>query len=335
MTRRAFLNAARWPGVSTAAPCKPRRPVMHRRLSVEPLEDRRVLSASSFLTALYQDVLKRAPDPDGLAYFTNLLATSNLPSTVVADIWESAEHRGIEVDSYYQTFFNRAADPAGRQFWVTAMSAGVTEETVMAAFLNSAEFQQLNPSPTQFVTALYKDVLGRPPDGPGESYWTTALTNNTAAPADIVGGFINSTERHVNLVNSYYTTYLQRVSDASGQASWVQQLDQGLVTDGSAAQFFLSSQEFLSDNFLLPHVAGPGQVVVTIVGTGHVTDSTSQINTLIGQNVATYSPTDSPYLYAGSTPVTWSLFPSYSNVATLAITPSEFAQGLNITATFP
>jgi hypothetical protein len=329
---RAFLNAARWPGVSTVAPCKARRPVMHRRLSVEPLEDRRVLSASSFVPALYQDVLGRAPDPSGRRFYTNLLATSTPPSTVVADIWESAEHRGIEVDSYYQTLFNRAADPTGRQFWVTSMLAGVTEETVMASFLNSPEFQQLNSLPTQFVTALYNDVLGRPPDGPGESYWTTALTNNTAAPADIIGDFINSTERHVNLVDSYYAIFLQRASDASGQASWVQQLDQGLVTDGSAAQFFLTSQEFISDNPLPPLVAGPGQVVVTVVGNGYVTDSTGQIDTRIGQNVATYGANDFPILQASSSSVTWS-DPAFSG-QNPALSPSDFANGLNVTAFF-
>jgi hypothetical protein len=230
---------------------------------------------------------------------------------------------------------NRAADSAGRQAWVNNMLAGMTEETVMADFLNSPEFQLLNPSPTQFATALYQDVLGRDPDPAGLSGFVTELTNDTAAPADIVVDFINSKECHVNLVDSYYATFLQRVADASGEAYWVQQLDQGLATDGSAAQKFLSSAEFIGDNFLIPRIAGPGQVVVTIIGSGRVTDSTSQINTHLAQNVATYSPTDAPYLYSATTPVAWSLFPKYSNIGTVAIIPSEFAQGLNVTATFP
>jgi hypothetical protein len=79
MTMRAFLNAARWLGIATAAHSKPRHPITRRRLSVEPLEERRVLSTSSFASALYQDVLGRAGDSSGLDYYTNLLATSTPP----------------------------------------------------------------------------------------------------------------------------------------------------------------------------------------------------------------------------------------------------------------
>ena len=142
MTMRAFLNAARDRDIAApAAPFKPRHPVTRRRLAIESLEDRRVLAASSFINALYQDVLNRAPDSAGLAYFTNLLADGVQPSAIVADIWNSAEHRTIEVDSFYQAFLNRAPDAAGLQFWVSSMLNGMTEETVMADILGSAEFQ--------------------------------------------------------------------------------------------------------------------------------------------------------------------------------------------------
>ena len=108
------------------------------------------------------------------------------------------------------------------------------------------------------------------------------------------------------------------------------------------AQSFLSSQEFLNDNFVLVPVAGPDQIVVTIVGNGSVTDNTGQINTLLGQNVATYAATYLPMLQASSTAVTWSLVPtsdpsaatSASLVSSMAITPSQFAQGMNVIATF-
>jgi hypothetical protein len=332
MTMRAFLNAVRWPGASTGPPSQPRRPVRYRGLSVEPLEDRRVLSAGSFVAALYQDVLGRAPDASGRNFYTNLLATSTPPSAVVAVFWESAEHRGIEVDSYYQTFFNRAADPAGRQAWIDNMLAGVAEETVMADFLNSPEFQQLNPSPTQFVSGLYQDVLGRAPDPSGLATWVTELTGNTAAPADIVGVFVDSTERHLNLVDSYYATFLQRAPDTAGQTAWVQQLDQGLATDASAAENFQTSQEFIDDNPLPPFVAGPGQVVVTVVGNGFVTDSTGQIDTRTGQNVAIYGANDFPILQASSPSVTWS-DPALSGQNPV-LSASDYANGLDVTAFF-
>ncbi len=184
--------------------------------------------ASNFVTGLYQDILKRAPDPDGLAYYTNLLATGTPLSTVVSYFWESAEHRGIEVDDYYQTCLGRAADPGGRQFWVQELLAGVAEETVITKFFISEEFIHVYPLP--------------------------------------------------------------------------------------------------------PPVAGPNQVVVTVVGDGYVTDTTGQIDTRIDHNVATYGSNDFPFLHASSPLVTWS-DPSFFTQDP-PLTPNDFANGLNITAFF-
>jgi hypothetical protein len=55
---------------------------------------------SGLLNPLYQDVLHRAPDPDGVTNLTNLVAAGSLPDAIVGDIWGSAEHRYIEVDNY-------------------------------------------------------------------------------------------------------------------------------------------------------------------------------------------------------------------------------------------
>ncbi len=334
MRLRALLNAARWLGVSTPAPCKPRRPAAHRRLFIEVVEERRVLSAGALINALYQDVLNRAPDPAGMALYANLLATGTTAATIVTDIWNSSEHREIEVDSYYQKFFNRPADVAGQQSWVNDMLGGLSEETLMADFLSSAEFQADNPTPSQFVTALYEHVLGRAPDTAGLSAWVTDLTNNTATSSQVVTEFVNSNERHVDLVNSYYNVFLQREPDPGGQAYWVQQLDAGAIVQGTVAQDFLNSTEFTNDFFLPDVKAGPGQIVVTIVGTGSVTDSTGQINTLNGENVATYTLGQNPELTASTSSVTWSLYPNVHGTASVVIPYSEFQNGLNITATF-
>jgi len=346
MRMRIISIAARWFDKSTA-------PSRHktssrsagRRLSLESLEDRRVLSAtplapsqlsspSALLIPLYQDILHRAIDAGGLTAYSNLMAGGALPATIAADLWVSPEHYGLEIDSYYQTFLNRPADASGRQAWVNFMLSGASEELVMADILNSPEFHQINSTPTQFITALYQEVLGRAPDASGLSTYVSQMTTGNVASSDIVWSFIMSTERHMNLVSSYYTSFLNRPADAAGLQYWVGQLDQGLVSDGSAAQAFLSSGEFLSASFLIPQVAEPGQIVVTIVGGGYVGDSTNQINTLIGHNLGVYSPNASITISASSPNVTWSLYPSYTNVQTLSIDPSQFANGLNLTATF-
>jgi hypothetical protein len=275
---RSFLNnAARWLGVSIAVPRKSSQRVVHRTVSLESLEDRALLSATpmlspdsvsigqtaeaallttpvaplaaaptGFINAVYQNVLMRAPDQAGLTFYSRLLSSGAAPSSIVASIWQSAEHRGIEVDGFYQTFFHRAADLMGRQAWINLMLRGTSEETVMADFLDSPEYQQLNALSQPFVTALYQDVLGRAPDAAGLSTFVTVLQSHTVTPANVVQSFLNSHERHLDVVNTFYTNFLQRAPDVAGQAGWVQQLDQALATEQFVAEAFLSSQEYIN-----------------------------------------------------------------------------------------
>lgn len=79
-------------------------------------------------------------------------------------------------------------------------------------------------------------------------------------------------------------------------------------------------------------VARPGEVVVTVVGNGFVTDSSGQIDTRVGRNVAKYGSNDFPFLSASSPFVEWSDPSFYTPHPPL--TPSDFANGLNITASF-
>jgi hypothetical protein len=268
MTMQNFLNRARrWLGLSASMPPgrKARRPVMRRRALVEPLEERRVLT-TNFVTALYQDVLNRAPDSGGQAYYQNLLATGTTPLAVATMFWNSPEHRGIEVDSYYQTFLKRAPDSAGRQLWIHNMVVnGMTEETVMAGFLTSNEFLQDNPPMTPYVDALYEEVLGRAADPTGVSSWLVVLESRpgtTPGPLSAVdeayvlgaqravaaGSFVRSIERETAVVDSFYNDYLQRLPDTAGQQNWVAQLTAASVSDQTVAETFLSSQEFINNH---------------------------------------------------------------------------------------
>jgi hypothetical protein len=206
-----------------------------------------VTTTNSFVAALYKDVLKRDPDTDGLNFYTGLLAKGALPSAIVADVWQSAEHRGIEVDSYYQTLLHRTFDPAGRQVWVNRMLAGMSEEAVMAGFLGSSEYQQFKLSSKSFVDALYQDVLSRPAEAQGESNWMTSLTHSTYTRLQVFEGFINSRELHLKLIDSFFSDFLNGAPDTAG-LMWVDKLDHGLVNQQFVAEAILSSQEFINDN---------------------------------------------------------------------------------------
>lgn len=76
----------------------------------------------------------------------------------------------------------------------------------------------------------------------------------------------------------------------------------------------------------------PGQVIIRIVGSGFVTDSTGQIDTRVGRNSAIYALNTFPFLHASSPFVEWS-DPSFFTQDP-PLTDNDFANGLILTATF-
>jgi len=205
-------------------------------------------TGTKFVTTIYVDLLSRQPDNTGLTIYTNMLMNGTPPATVVNSIWQSAEHRGIEVNGYYQTFLHRAADTAGQQIWVNAMLNGMSEASVMAAFLNSGEYLHNNMVPTNFVRGLYRDLLGRTADVQGLTVWVNALNAQTVTPLQAAQAFINSHERHVKLVDSNYTKFLGRSADAAGELALSNALDSGALNEQTLAVAFLTSTEFLNSH---------------------------------------------------------------------------------------
>src|SRR5262249_35112503 len=63
-------------------------------LAIEPLEDRLALDATSFVTALYRDVLHRTPEAQGLSFWVQRIQSGTSNLQVATNFWESAEHRG-------------------------------------------------------------------------------------------------------------------------------------------------------------------------------------------------------------------------------------------------
>jgi hypothetical protein len=162
---------------------------------------------------------------------------------VVQAFWNSAEHRGLEVDTFYSSILQRSADAAGRAFWASQLQQGVSEDALAIQFLESPEF--LERGDQFFVDFLYQSVLGRTFDASGEAFWLSALANHQINHDQVVRSFLYSPESLTRLVDGYYSVYLNRGVDASGEAFWVGRLAAGLPFAG-IGQLFLASDEFFA-----------------------------------------------------------------------------------------
>jgi cyclophilin family peptidyl-prolyl cis-trans isomerase len=175
-------------------------------------------SNQSFVTQLYQDLLGRAPDSQGLNSFTTALNQNTLTRTqVVHAMLTSDEGRRHEIQDLYQTYLNRAADSVGLNLSLSFMNAGGTLQNVRAVIIGSSEYFQSRSgsSNDNFLTNVYHDALGRAIDPVGHSLGSQAL-NAGMDRVKVAQVVLNSPEGEQFLTQSYYSLLLHRTADNAG-----------------------------------------------------------------------------------------------------------------------
>jgi subtilisin family serine protease len=199
----------------------------------------------AYVHGLYRDVLGRAPDTTGLSVWVRHLQAGASREAVARAVWESAEHRGLQVDQYYATFLDRAAEPAGRAQWVKSFLIGASELDIMRGFLTSGEYRAAHVSNVSFVVGLFHDVLGRDPDAFGQAAWQQALANGASREA-VAQAVLTSAEAHQRAIDAFYAAFLHRPTDGSGQQHWMELLQSGRANLESVATAILASNEYLA-----------------------------------------------------------------------------------------
>jgi hypothetical protein len=164
---------------------------------------------------------------------------------VAMAVWQSPEHRGVEVDQFYMTYLGRGADAAGRAFWVNAFLSGASEVDVIRGFLTSAEYQATHVTDISFVNGLYAQILGRTSDPAGQAAWLEALQSGLSRQA-LAQDFLTSAEADRRVVDEYYMLFLNRPADATGEQLWTKLLRNGGATFESLGETFLASDEYFS-----------------------------------------------------------------------------------------
>ena len=174
------------------------------------------LDNADFVTLLYRNVLDRAPDAAGLAYWTGLLDTqARSRAAVVTGFSDSNEFRqstaadalshssegmrmamSDDVFRLYQATLGRDPDTGGFLSWSGRLADGWAYRDVVAGFVGSREFRETYGSATdaEFVTLLYRNVLDRAPDPGGFATWTGHLAAGTRDRAQVVEAFTQSLE---------------------------------------------------------------------------------------------------------------------------------------------
>lgn len=172
-------------------------------------------SNTDFLTKLYNNVLSRNPDGDGLRYWELQMDAGRSRQFVVERFSESKEfitktnaasmdyiekrdpgYWADDVFRLYQATINRQPDLKGWEYWTDRLASGTSFQNAIASFMNSKEYQTRYGSVDadgDFVELLYQNVLGRGSDAGGLTYWVGRIGNGMAR-AEVVERFAQSKE---------------------------------------------------------------------------------------------------------------------------------------------
>ena len=216
------------------------------------------------------DGITTAPDSsfDLSSYIDNGASLNFVTGTAAIRLTDGTLSLGTDtiqasVQRLYEGLLGRSGDTGGlEQFSALATTSGT--EAVASAILGSPEFQQLHGglSDAQFVTLLYKGLLGRMPDAGGLALYVGALqggvsqgqvtadiSDSTEAKAYLAADTSNvwAPDADGALVTEIYQTAFGHAPDLGGLALFTGAL-QGGLTAQQLAQDLAASPEFLADH---------------------------------------------------------------------------------------
>ncbi len=173
---------------------------------------------TQFVQRLYQDLLGRAPDAEGLAYFTERLTGGDSRAQILVEMaasdeaggnWNDAfgngvfiagQHAGV-VRAAYSAAFGREAEAAGLRFYGDSLTQGLSLKQWGDVIETSTEFQTLHgqQSDHDFVESLFTNGLGRSGAAEDVAYYENLLAQGTHDRGDLVMAFATSQEAQGHL----------------------------------------------------------------------------------------------------------------------------------------
>ncbi len=230
----------------------------------------------NFVKRCYTVTLGREGEAEGIAFWTDQLASGNMVGSVlVKNFIDSEEYQAKGhtnegyVNDLYTMFMGRQAESEGAVYWNQQLESGVTRDAVFAGFANSQEFDTLCKEAgitagyftaeydinkvngvNLFVERMYKTCLGRTGDQGGQAYWTQGLLNGSLTGIACAANFIQSDEyKSLDLsadayVKNLYTAFMGREPDEGGAAYWANGINDGTYTKDDVFNGFAYSAEF-------------------------------------------------------------------------------------------
>jgi hypothetical protein len=194
-------------------------------------------SWSHLVDQVHRQLLGRLPTTAERNQWLVPLQTGNATSgDLVAGLRQSTHHRTVvdQVTRLYTAYYLRAPDRDGLDYWIAQRLGGRSMVSISAFFARSGEFTTLYGRLTdrQFVELIYQNILGRPGEPDGVTYWTGEISSRRRNRGQVMLGFSESAEYRADQASEVtvavlHLLWLDREPTAQERADGVAALDGG------------------------------------------------------------------------------------------------------------
>jgi hypothetical protein len=137
-------------------------------------------NGAGWVTGMYQDLLGRSPDADGLSFWVGQVNLGVSPESIALGFAASQEREGNWLGAAYQIFLGRVIDDGGKASWLQAFANGTQNEDIVAALVGSAEYYNNlakgQQNRAQWVERAISDILHREASDGDVAFWTSVMS---------------------------------------------------------------------------------------------------------------------------------------------------------------
>ena len=209
---------------------------------------------SALVKRQYHDLAGITPASAQVTKWVNrIVAKPSDRYQLISDLRTGADGTGSvdPVARLYRAYFLRDPDVGGFQHWVAKKRTGATVSSISSTFAGSSEFKSRYGSLSNqaFVNLIYQNVLGRPGESSGISYWTNQLNAKMKNRGQVMAGFSESSEfkrtSKPSIDLSVITlSMLGRRPNGPDIAYWRSQDELGRQSDLALARWVLANPEY-------------------------------------------------------------------------------------------
>lgn len=179
---------------------------------------------------------------------SSLTAGTTTRPAVIDSLMDTDEYRGLDVDRTFTRFLKRGVDPSGRTYWINSIGNGKPLWRFRAQLFGSNEyFTKAGGTNASYLEKVYFDVLGRPIDPSGRTYWTNKL-NSGADRGSVALSFLKAAEFRRFVVDDQFLRFLDRKATTQEHATWDPKITGTATGEQDLIAHLAGSDEYVNRN---------------------------------------------------------------------------------------